>query len=165
LGDYSAVLETKILWGSLLGKFTNFSLSNEYQAIMVEGKDSGRQLDIRLDFRRSNVVIGNMKGLVMPRRRPVASAALVTGIAMVFSLSVFCPAPSWTAQSWTTRSFLLAICAFHYLGLGINACPRHLRQTDARYQDVIANQVRPEALTGLLHSDKGIYGARSSSKS
>ena len=40
-------MEIKILWGSLLGKFTNFSLSNNCQSIKVKGKDSGRQLDVQ----------------------------------------------------------------------------------------------------------------------
>jgi hypothetical protein len=60
-GNYSAALEIKILWGSFVGKFTNFSLSNEYQSIMVEGKDSARQLDVRLDFRGYNVLPGTRK--------------------------------------------------------------------------------------------------------
>jgi len=62
-GNYTGASTIKILWGSFIGKFTNFSLSNEYQSIGVEGKVS--VVNSTFDFRGYNVVGGSVNGSVI----------------------------------------------------------------------------------------------------
>jgi hypothetical protein len=62
-GNYTGASDIKILWGSFIGKFTNFSLSNQYQSIRVEGNFS--VVNSTFDFRGYNSVVGMVNGSVV----------------------------------------------------------------------------------------------------
>jgi hypothetical protein len=62
-GNYSGAPNIEILWGSFIGKFINFSLSNEYQSIGVEG--NGSVVNSTFDFRAYSSVVGNVHGTVI----------------------------------------------------------------------------------------------------
>lgn len=62
-GNYSGTADIKILWGSFIGKFVNFSISNEYQSIGFNGKAS--VVNSTFDFRGFNNVVGYVNGSVI----------------------------------------------------------------------------------------------------
>jgi ketosteroid isomerase-like protein len=62
-GNYTGASNIKILWGSFIGKFINFSLSNEYQSIGVEGNVS--VVNSTFDFRGYDFVGGTVNGSVV----------------------------------------------------------------------------------------------------
>jgi ketosteroid isomerase-like protein len=62
-GNYSGAGNIKILWGSFIGKFTNFSLSNEYQSIQVDGDFS--VVNSTFDFRGYDSAVGMLNGSVV----------------------------------------------------------------------------------------------------
>jgi hypothetical protein len=61
-GNYSGS-DIKILLGSFLTKFINFSLSNEYQSIGVKGNVS--VVNSTFDFQGYNAVVGKVKGAIV----------------------------------------------------------------------------------------------------
>ena len=63
VGTYSGEPNIEILWGSFIGKFINFSLSNEYQSIGVEGTVS--VVNSTFDFHGYSSVVGNVNGSVI----------------------------------------------------------------------------------------------------
>lgn len=63
VGTYSGEPNIEILWGSFIGKFINFSLSNGYQSIGVEGNVA--VVNSTFDFLGYSSVIGNVNGAVV----------------------------------------------------------------------------------------------------
>lgn len=53
-----------LMWDGFIGKFSNFSVSNEYQSIGAEN-DNISVVNSTFDFRAYNVVVGNVNGSVI----------------------------------------------------------------------------------------------------
>jgi hypothetical protein len=62
-GNYSGSANIKALWGSFVGRFVNFSVSDENQSIGVEG--GAPVVNSTFDFRGYSVVGGNVTGSVI----------------------------------------------------------------------------------------------------
>lgn len=64
-GNYSGETNIEILWGSFVGKFINFSLSDEYQSIGVEGNVS--VVNSTFDLHAYSSIVGNVNGAVISK--------------------------------------------------------------------------------------------------
>lgn len=62
-GTYSGMPNIEILWGSFIGKFVNFSVSNEYQSIGVDGNVS--MVNSTFDFHAYSSILGGVNGAVI----------------------------------------------------------------------------------------------------
>jgi hypothetical protein len=61
-GNYSGAADIKILLGSFIGKFLNFSLSNEYQSVGVKGNVS--VINSTFNFQGYSSVVGQVNGTI-----------------------------------------------------------------------------------------------------
>jgi hypothetical protein len=64
-GNYSGAGNIKILWGSFIGKLTNFSLSNEYQSLGEVNGSNAWMVNSTFNFNGYDVVVGNINGTVV----------------------------------------------------------------------------------------------------